>query len=229
MLIAGVAAASASPWLDFAILPAGDALRELLPAIFNSVVVSVLAVGIAVTIGAALGLWAGAWPNRSGLRLGMGLAFAGLLALAGWLLPDSDLWSSQLRLLGTLAGPATAVVILLLWRQLGRLQLVTAANRQLGGGRWLRLRRDWLPLLGPSMAAAGLWLAAASVLADVLLAVGGLGLPAPSASWGRLLADWQGERRLLAGAGLVGLVTVVAVLAKAVADAYRLRMEVTES
>ena len=97
------------------------------------------------------------------------------------------------------------------------------AARATGGGRWHVLRRHMLPQLAPLLTGLAPIVAAMALLTEAALSVLGLGVQAPGASWGTLIADGQGllhQRPLVAIApGLAVVATVLAL--NAVAEGWR--------
>ena len=88
------------------------------------------------------------------------------------------------------------------------------AARATGGTRWHIVRQHMLPQLGPLLAGLGPVVAAMMLLTEAALSVLGLGVQAPGASWGTLIADGQGllhQRPMVAVApGLLVVATVLA-------------------
>ena len=97
------------------------------------------------------------------------------------------------------------------------------AARATGGGRWHVLRRHMLPQLAPLLLGLAPVVAAMALLTEAALSVLGLGVQAPGASWGTLIADGQGllhQRPVVAIApGLAVVATVLAL--NAVAEGFR--------
>ena len=97
------------------------------------------------------------------------------------------------------------------------------AARATGGGRWHVVRRHMLPQLAPLLLGLAPVVAAMVLLTEAALSVLGLGVQAPAASWGTLIADGQGllhQRPVVAIApGLAVVATVVAL--NAVAEGRR--------
>ena len=101
--------------------------------------------------------------------------------------------------------------------------LFIEAARATGGGWWHVLRRHLLPQLGPLLAGLAPIVAALMLLTEAALSVLGLGVQAPGASWGTLLADGQGllhQRPVVAIAPGVAVAATVLAL-NAVADGLR--------
>lgn len=88
------------------------------------------------------------------------------------------------------------------------------AARAVGGAPGHVLRRHMLPQLGPLLAGLGPVVAATMLLTEAALSVLGLGVQAPGASWGTLIADGQAllhQRPMVAVApGLAVVATVLA-------------------
>jgi peptide/nickel transport system permease protein len=95
-----------------------------------------------------------------------------------------------------------------------RTALFIEAARATGGGRWHILRRHMLPQLGPLLLGLAPIVAAMMLLTEASLSVLGLGVQAPGASWGTLIADGQG---LLHQRPLVAIAPGVAVAATVLA------------
>ncbi len=101
--------------------------------------------------------------------------------------------------------------------------LFIEAARATGGGWWHVLRRHLLPQLGPLLAGLAPIVAALMLLTEAALSVLGLGVQAPGASWGTLIADGQGllhQRPVVAIAPGVAVAATVLAL-NAVADGLR--------
>lgn len=88
------------------------------------------------------------------------------------------------------------------------------AARATGGGRLHVLRRHMLPQLTPLLIGLAPIVAAVALLTEAALSVLGLGVQAPGASWGTLIADGQG---LLHQRPLVAIAPGVAVSATVLA------------
>lgn len=101
--------------------------------------------------------------------------------------------------------------------------LFIEAARATGGGWWHVLRRHLLPQLGPLLAGLAPVVAALMLLTEAALSVLGLGVQAPGASWGTLIADGQGllhQRPMVAIAPGVAVAATVLAL-NALADGLR--------
>ena len=106
------------------------------------------------------------------------------------------------------ARPVRAEVVALREREFVEAAVAT------GGSGWHILRRHVLPMLGPTLAGLSPIVAAMMLLTEAALSVLGIGVQAPAASWGTLIAEGQGliySRPWVAIApGLAVVVTVLA-------------------
>lgn len=97
------------------------------------------------------------------------------------------------------------------------------AARATGGSFWHVLRRHLLPQLAPLLTGLAPIVAAMTLLTEAALSVLGLGVQAPNASWGTLIADGQAllhQRPLVAIAPGLAIVATVLSL-NAIAEARR--------
>jgi peptide/nickel transport system permease protein len=159
-----------------------------------SLIVGFVATIITVVIGAAAGLAAAYFG---------GLVDSSLARLMDWLLAIPFLLLAIS--LVTIIGPGLSVLIIVIgflgWASVGRIvrgQVLTIkqkeyveAARSLGAGPWRIMFIDILPnVIAPIIVYTSL-LIPVSIVAEASLSYLGVGIPAPTADWGQMIADAQ--------------------------------------
>ena len=167
---------------------------------------ALLALGVGALLGAAAAYFGG-WTDAAVARLSeVAMAFPILLLL---LVLGSSGLSRKLDSVtfGGLIGRGAATVIVLIglftWfypARVVRAQVLSLRQREfveaatmIGAGHWRVLRVHLLPHLVPTLVAVGLVAVATNVMLEVAVTFFGVGVKAPSVSWGTMLAEtWSG-------------------------------------
>lgn len=172
-----------------------DVAARLLHGARPTLVVALVATTISLLMGLLVGGLAGALGGGADVALSrlieLATCFPTLFFLVAYaaVRPDRTVWELAI-VLGLVRWPDTARLVRAEVATLLEQDFVTAA-RGFGAGRLFILRRHLLPnALGHAAVAATFGFGGA-VLLETSLTFLGLGVPAPEASWGALLADAQ--------------------------------------
>lgn len=204
-----------------------DVAARLLYAGRTSLLLAGAATALCFALGGAAGVAAGALGGAADAVISglldlvwafpvMLLAISLSLALAG--VPGEGSLGVVVLVLGAAYAPYVARPVRAALREVQGAEFIEAA-RATGGGRLHVLRRHALPQLAPLLGALLPVVAAMMLLTEATLSVLGLGVQAPGASWGTMIADGQAllhQRPLVAIApGAAVAVTVLALNAVA--------------
>jgi peptide/nickel transport system permease protein len=195
-----------------------DVFTRLLFGAQVALIAGVEAVGIAVLLGVPLGLligYTGGWFDRIAMRIVDGIMSVPFLILAIALIAafGPGLFKSM-----AIVGVVYAMILLRLTRGevlSAREELYVEGMRVSGAGNLRLLMRHILPNIAPPLIVQMTLMFATSIIAEATLSYLGLGVQAPTPSWGSMLSDAQATIRqnffLVLPPGIAIFITVLAI------------------